>query len=277
MDREMLCGSNYFWPKRYNAFTLIELLVVIAIIALLLSILMPSLNKVKEMGRQLACASNLRNGMLCVRMYSQDYNGLLPPMYSGYWYKRLNPYSGHRIQSSKGEASGVVTTATADEYEIEDGFGAGWLRCPSAKKDAAQTYAGNYPTVIRYEPGWYEHINKSAILDKIPSKVFILGEHNGTGYYDLALIYHPAGWVFDNDWDGNGIYDSAWNTGSGSYNGWSSRHMKSGNMAYPDNSVRPLKLSEWEDTSLYYYTINASWGSHKDWGFWGQPNYRAYE
>ena len=46
--------------KKRNAFTLIELLVVIANIALLLAILVPSLQKVKEAGQTVVCASNLR-------------------------------------------------------------------------------------------------------------------------------------------------------------------------------------------------------------------------
>jgi prepilin-type N-terminal cleavage/methylation domain-containing protein/prepilin-type processing-associated H-X9-DG protein len=56
--------------KSKKAFTLIELLVVIAIIALLLSILMPSLAKVKESAKNLICSSNLRQLLFAWQMYS---------------------------------------------------------------------------------------------------------------------------------------------------------------------------------------------------------------
>lgn len=63
--------------SRKRAFTLIELLVVIAIIALLLSILMPSLGLAKKVAEATTCGSNLRNVGLVGNMYRHDHNGRL--------------------------------------------------------------------------------------------------------------------------------------------------------------------------------------------------------
>lgn len=60
--------------KNRNGFTLIELLVVIAIIALLLAILIPSLNKVKEKAKELVCKTHLKGIGLTVHLYLNDYD-----------------------------------------------------------------------------------------------------------------------------------------------------------------------------------------------------------
>ncbi|MBI1367055.1 MAG: prepilin-type N-terminal cleavage/methylation domain-containing protein [Planctomycetes bacterium] len=67
---------------RYG-FTLIELLVVVAIIALLISILLPSMSRAREVARITRCASNLRQQGLAANMYAQTYKGWLPPYSSG--------------------------------------------------------------------------------------------------------------------------------------------------------------------------------------------------
>jgi prepilin-type N-terminal cleavage/methylation domain-containing protein len=64
--------------KSTRGFTLIELLVVISIIAILMGVLMPSLQKVREQARFMSCRSNLRNYAVVQRMYSDDNNGNFP-------------------------------------------------------------------------------------------------------------------------------------------------------------------------------------------------------
>jgi prepilin-type N-terminal cleavage/methylation domain-containing protein len=60
------------------AFTLIELLVVIAIIAVLASLLIPTLAKAKAKAQTAICLSNLKQLNLAWGMYSEDNVGLLP-------------------------------------------------------------------------------------------------------------------------------------------------------------------------------------------------------
>ena len=58
-----------------KAFTLIELLVVIAIIALLMSILMPALARVKDQAKTIGCRANLKQWCLYFQMYTEDNSG----------------------------------------------------------------------------------------------------------------------------------------------------------------------------------------------------------
>jgi len=61
-----------------NAFTLVELLVVISIIALLLSILLPALNKAKEQAKLAVCLSNMKQIGYAFKVYMQDNENRFP-------------------------------------------------------------------------------------------------------------------------------------------------------------------------------------------------------
>jgi prepilin-type N-terminal cleavage/methylation domain-containing protein/prepilin-type processing-associated H-X9-DG protein len=69
--------------SRDAGFTLVELLVVIGVIALLISILLPALNKARETARQLQCLSNMRQVGLAFRFYANDHRQWLP---YGLWF-----------------------------------------------------------------------------------------------------------------------------------------------------------------------------------------------
>jgi prepilin-type N-terminal cleavage/methylation domain-containing protein/prepilin-type processing-associated H-X9-DG protein len=83
-----------------KGFTLIELLVVIAIIALLMSILMPALNRVKLQAKTIACRANIKQWAVFFSMYTQDYNGKFQPGvpttgrsgHTNHWFNTLRPY-----------------------------------------------------------------------------------------------------------------------------------------------------------------------------------------
>jgi len=83
-----------------RGFTLIELLVVIAIIAILAAILFPVFARAREKARQSACSSNVKQLLLSIHMYAQDYDGrMLPFCTTGWtgsgkmlWVRILQPY-----------------------------------------------------------------------------------------------------------------------------------------------------------------------------------------
>jgi len=65
--------------NRMRAFTLIELLVVIAIIAILMAILIPTLNRAREQAKRTVCSNNLKGLTLAWLMYADDHDGKIVP------------------------------------------------------------------------------------------------------------------------------------------------------------------------------------------------------
>jgi prepilin-type N-terminal cleavage/methylation domain-containing protein len=72
---------KYFRRTGRAGFTLVELLIVIAIIMVLIGMLLPVLNKVRQQANSTACLSNLRQMGIGVQYYLQDFKGTMPLEY----------------------------------------------------------------------------------------------------------------------------------------------------------------------------------------------------
>ena len=71
-------SSFFSAARRSRGFTLVELLVVIGIIALLISILLPTLNRARASAQQTVCASNQRQIYFTFEEYARNHNGYYP-------------------------------------------------------------------------------------------------------------------------------------------------------------------------------------------------------
>ena len=133
--------------KRRVGFTLIELLVVIAIIAILAAILFPVFARAREKARQTNCLSNVKQMMVGVMMYAQDYDEMLIPSAltyatGGNWYELLQPYVKN-MQMFKCPSSPAVAVGYGWNYQ-EFGYyygdhGTGWATALAQVTAPAET------------------------------------------------------------------------------------------------------------------------------------------
>lgn len=132
--------------SRFAAFTLVELLVVIGIIALLISILLPSLNSARQAANKVKCLANLRSIGQGVSLYVNTSKGILP---FGYWSGTADPTrAATPAESDRATDWAVLITAAlgrgGDTYNAQNGSDKskiqGMFTCPTAKLDTGATY-----------------------------------------------------------------------------------------------------------------------------------------
>ena len=186
--------------NKKKAFTLIELLVVVSIIALLVSILLPSLSKAREQARAVVCASNMRQWALYISVYAGDTEGFLPGMKrSGgpglgvdedWWFQQL-------LERGWAEFGGPVPDS--ERELIEYGLGPYKMtRCPSRHSICAPSWEG-FPELV-YDATYVSWMNprtaghpNTGIYGFNGGLAWKQNVHDGTsGHARMSRIEKPA-------------------------------------------------------------------------------------
>ena len=204
MDQRWMAGRAGMplrFGKRHGVrgnFTLIELLVVIAIIAVLASMLMPALSKVREKARGIQCVSNLKQAGTGMLMYAMDFNDYAPISY--------NSDTGSGSKYKPGWA-GILATplATAGNEDVALNYVRNWkvFHCPATtnipapgKYNSANTYGvwdtWNNPAtryVVSLSDGRQFVALPIRLVEKVSSTMYAIDNTNNSNFTNVNIGY----------------------------------------------------------------------------------------
>lgn len=127
MHSSTAAGRRRIASAGRSGVTLVEILVVISIIGLLLGMLLPAVQRVRESGRSVQCANNLKQIGVAAHTYLSQFNAFPPGGTSRPYLPRLCPDCGSgKVEPDSWRSRTSVTVEEAGESKWEPGTGLSW-------------------------------------------------------------------------------------------------------------------------------------------------------
>ena len=248
--------------KTKNGFTLIELLVVVSIIALLVSILLPALNRARGAARAVVCSTSLRQLGVGNRMYAEDHKKMASPW--NFMFGVPLYINGASKVFDWQDQTCLINPAT-NEVDEHYGFTTGSLyqyldstdvfKCPATPSQRNQIRPETINQIFGFPPYWSYTCNgqpgygdfgvitgspqygadQTLVIDPErvkphPSEVFLYMDqhpHDSTAYDNTVMLFNP---IFAEGNDSLADY-----------------HNDGGNLLFYDGHVDWMRRDDWID------------------------------